>query len=298
MEESKSVEVVPVTSTKQNVIHFNDSQIDLIKRTICKGASDDELKLFINHATRTGLDPFARQIYAVKRWDAKEHREVMSFQVSIDGMRLVATRTGEYEGQAGPYWCGRDAQWTDVWISDEPPVAARVGVWRKGFKEPVWGIAKTSSYMQTKKDGSPTQMWQKMADVMIAKCAESLALRKAFPQDLSGLYSGEEMGSLEAPPPPPQVSQQKHFGVISEPQWKRLMAIAHKQAWTAGDVTDYMQETYNISRGSELKWQDYDGFIAFIESNPMPIAKIEKALTKEATDFAEPLEDEMPWEKK
>lgn len=171
---------------------FDQAKVDLIKRIIAPNAKPDELALFVQVCQRTGLDPFARQIYCIHRGGK------MGIQTSIDGFRLIAERTKHYAGQLGPFWCGEDGKWQDVWLSSKPPSAAKVGVLRDDFKEPCWAVANWNFYQQQ------GPMWQRGGAHMLAKCAESLALRKAFPQELSGLYTGDEMDQAEATYTPPK----------------------------------------------------------------------------------------------
>ena len=166
---------------------WDTKQLAALKQLGLTNASNGDLAVFLHYAQRTGLDPFARQLYMIERGGK------FTIQSSIDGLRIVAQRSGEYAGQVGPYWCGEDGIWTDIWLEKTPPLAAKVGVLRKGFIEPLWAVAKFDGY------NANSPIWKKMPDLMIAKCAEALALRKAFPNDLSGIYTAEEMEQAGSP---------------------------------------------------------------------------------------------------
>jgi phage recombination protein Bet len=151
---------------------------------------------FLAHCARTGLDPIARQIYAIERGGK------WTITVSIDGFRIVAQRSGAYAGQTPVEWTGDGKTWFDVWLFDEPPAAARVGVYRRGFEVPLYAVARWSEYAvlvpvwenDRKTDKTAlSPMWERMPSLMLGKVAEALALRRAFPMDLSGLYIEEEL---------------------------------------------------------------------------------------------------------
>ncbi|MFA5712515.1 phage recombination protein Bet [Mycolicibacterium sp.] len=190
---------------------FDRRRLELIKaRYFVENAPDEEFELFMTQASRRGLDPTRKHIYAVERYDSQKKRNVISHQVSIDGQRLLAERTGRYEGQTAPQWCGPDGQWREVWLEDGPPAAARIGVYRKGFRDPIYAVVRYGSFVQTKNvwvngkktdEVEPTKFWRDMPDHMLAKVAEAQALRRAFPEDLGGIYTAEEMGQADNPAP-------------------------------------------------------------------------------------------------
>lgn len=170
----------------------DQAKIDLLKQTLCKGASNEEFALFMNVCKHTGLDPFMKQIYPVFR-NAKEGDKwvkQMTIQTGIDGLRLIAERTGNYAP-------GRETTYT--YDSNNKLLSATAYV-KKRTRDGVWHeVAATAfyaEYVQVFK-GQVGQFWDSKPHVMLGKCAESLALKKAFPADCSRLYSHEEMAQAD-----------------------------------------------------------------------------------------------------
>ena len=173
---------------KKPQLSYTKDQVELVKSQIAPEATVDELKLFLYQAQRTGLDALSRQIYCIHRnvktptgWTKK-----MTIQTSIDGFRVIAERSGNYGGQSEPIF-------TEV---DGKLVSCKVSVFRFHNDvryEAAVAVAYWEEYCQRNNEGKPMGLWAKMPHTMLSKVAEALALRKAYPQDLSGLYTGDEM---------------------------------------------------------------------------------------------------------
>lgn len=248
-----------IVKNRQREFVLSDGALDYIRKKICPGANKQQEEVFIYQCMRLQLDPLTNQIYYIGRnvWNANSgtYEKVYTTQISIDGMRLISERNADYGGQTEPYYCDRNGVWTQsVWIptaTEKYPTACKIGVYRKSVPDRVfaWGVAHWESYKQEFKDKKTNTMclaamWEKMSPEMLSKCAEALALRKAFPNDLAGIYTNDEMEQAEndnaqlpsstptTPKPKPNtIEQTKHIPKVE-------LKVLKNQAKFNGDIQE------------------------------------------------------------
>lgn len=235
---------------EQNHIAYIDKVLHLIPGQDQMGQKD--LENFALQCKRTGLDPITRQIYAIP------NKDKLTIMASIDGLRLIAERSGAYEGQTAPQWCDESGAWTDVWLKKTPPTACKIGVYKTKFREPLIAIALFDEYAGRYayddkygkyKKGDLTHMWAKMPALMIAKVAEALALRKAFPNEMSGIYSTEEMEQAQIQPPKDVTQEPKKSLVEKVADIKE----ARQEAETLESLGEYVVQFGKKLSGQKLK---------------------------------------------
>jgi phage recombination protein Bet len=197
----KALALSPAQAPLAQKLELDRERLALLSRTLGTNLKPDELHLFLAVSARLGLDPFTKQIHAIKDGQGR-----FFLHVGIDGRRQIAQRTGLVDGMKGPFWCGADGEWQDVWLADEPPRAAKVGVLKKGCREPFWAVANLKGF----RTNNPN--WRERPEHMLAKVAEDHALRKAFPYEMGGIPTAyqpehDDQGADEAPPPPPESEQ-------------------------------------------------------------------------------------------
>jgi phage recombination protein Bet len=252
--ERKSQSLTALSGTK-----YTREQVELLKRTVCKGATDDELKLFLHVAERSGLDPFARQIHAVRRWNSDINGYVMVTQTGVDGYRLIAERTGKYApGKEPSFQYDQDGKL----VSATAYVMKQVG--DRWFE--VGATARFEEYVAKKKDGSPNSMWAGKPHIMIAKCAEALALRRCFPADLSGIYLEEEVEAANATAP---AVVQDRSSSADKPMTKAeidyFMGEIGKSGMDTKTVQRYTQDQFGKLKASDLTKSQADQVLHWIK---------------------------------
>lgn len=204
--------------------YWTDQQLAALHQLGVQSNSQGDLAVFFHQAQATGLDPFKREIYMITR------QGKATIQTGIDGFYKIADRvtraTHGTWGISETYWCGEDGVWRDVWLSRQAPAAAKVIVERNGSRFTT--VALTAEY------SAAGPMWKKMPARMVAKCAEALAIRKAFPEDLSGLYTSDEMAQAD-------VQQVQHS------------TSSRRQTQQASSGRDWIAELQQCETGAQVR---------------------------------------------
>ncbi len=181
---------VQISRDDANIVPgITNEKKELLKRTLCANATNDEFDLFIYACDRYKLDPLMKQIYLVK------YNGKVSIITGIDGYRLIAERTSKYMP-------GRETAYT---YDKNGNLFSATSYVKKRASDGSWHECAATAIFSEYKASGP--VWVSKPHVMIAKCSEALALRRAFPADLSGLYTEEEMEQVKAHAPILNISQ-------------------------------------------------------------------------------------------
>lgn len=267
---------------------FSPQTMEAVKRTIFSGATNEQLLLFVHKCVTAGVHPLDGLIHPMVI-DGK-----VVFVSSIDYFRSAAEDTGEYDGQDPPEFSGE----CEIPVPNGTitvPEQATVNVYRKGFSRPFVGIAIWSEFFPSME--KKQFMWKKMPKVMLAKCAEGQAFRRAFPKKLNKFYAEEEMHQAECvqktstkpavsmPTPRQQIpatSEPQPAGlapveVISDAQAKRLYALCKKAAVNPDAVKNWLKTKLATDGFHAIPKNRYESICARVEKDPEAFKPFEPA---------------------
>ena len=222
---------------------LSPSDIEVLKQSKFKNFTDAEINYAKQVSSHLQLNPLINQIHFVKRLD-REGKATIAIQVGIDGFRLAAERTGKYAGSDEPTF----EYGTDI----TKPIKASVTVYKliDGVRCPFTGSARWDEYFPGDKQGT---MWRKMPHNQLAKCAESLALRKAFPAELSALRTDEEMLQADKEQAKSKAAllndrgQKKAEPPIVDAEFSEMSSLAVESETEAEPVPESVQDSASVS---------------------------------------------------
>jgi phage recombination protein Bet len=208
---------------------------------IPRGTPENVIRFFSRACAESRLSPFRKQVHLIKRGSQDGDRYTL--QTAIDGYRTIADRTGRYAGNDDYVFNGTSSEWDMVESGKERPDTATATVWKivGGVRCPFSATVRWKEYYPGERLGF---MWNKMPFLMLGKCAEALAIRKAFPEETSGIYTDEEMISSDAP-----VIERAKIPKISAGNGVQTPPIAQKES----DKTDSPAETPSPKKKPLLK---------------------------------------------
>lgn len=227
-------------------------QLALIKQTVAKDATPLELDLYFYDCARRGVHPLDKLIHFTKR--GGKYTPV----TSIDFMRSRAAETGDYAGQDDAVFGG---------AVGNGGFTATVTVYRLVHDQRC-AFTATARWSEYKPDQD--FMWRKMPHTMLGKCAEALALRKGFPQELSGLYEAAEMDQASRQAVDTETGELVEAAprMITAAQRKRLFAIAKKAGWSNEGMKAELHDSFNLESTQAIPIDQYDAICAVFSDAP------------------------------
>lgn len=223
---------------KGNGVQLSDEEVKLLvsSNIIPKDTPKDVISLFGKVCNEKQLSPFSKQIHLIPRKDWNSGQTRYTFQTSIDGYRTIAERTGVYAGNDDYRFDNGKTEYDLLRDNIKQPITATATVHKivGGVRCPFSATARWEEYFPGEKMGF---MWKKMPFLMLGKCAEALALRKAFPEALGGLYTDDEMK---------QADKIKEIEIIENP---------------AEVLRDFQEETKGFTKIKEIEdwWKTLNG---------------------------------------
>ena len=233
---------------------------ELIQKRIAPNATKEELELFFMMAYRTRLDPLLSQLYFIKYKNRKTGEEKVSYVTSIDGYRIIAHRTGMFDGIDEPiYGYDKNGQLE----------SCTVKLYRKDSEHAF------SATVDFKEYNAGRNLWLTMPKTMLAKVAEAHALRKAFPQDLSGVYTQDEMDQAERSSAP-QTALPAPVAMFNKSQWAKVKALLEQKEKTTEQLKAFLQKAFNTQSFKEVTYQQGQKLIEILTKLPDPEPKVEE----------------------
>ncbi len=269
------------TTAKQTLaerVGLDPQKLELLRDQLAPGAPDTVLELYFERCRLAGADPFARMFYAQQRKvkEGNDWKTRWTIETTIDGLRSIAEATGEYDGQSEPVF---------AYDPKGAVVSCSVTVWRKGMSHGVTASAFFAEFVQVNRDGEPGPIWRKMPRNQLAKCTEALALRKAFPRQLSGLYTGDEMAQADNP-----TEQRNVTPATAERKAQESPAEAPLDAPTGDNTPAQASASHAASNHVETATPGHDGAADAAQDDPTA------PLTQVQYEHLKPVVDALPRE--
>lgn len=236
---------------------FTPVQIAALRHIGLDGAPDEDVRIFFHECQRKGLDPFSRQIYMIPRTSynprTKQSEEKWTIQTGIDGFRSMGHRSARAHGERAtleaPEWLHRDGSWRPAWTREwGMPISARIVITSTergtGETRSVAAVANFDEYAAYSKSGGLTSMWATRGAAQLAKCAEALAWRQAYPHDMSGVLTDVEMEQADNPTQRREVSGRPSRGRGHSSMFQRHEVVT-------GEVVEPQQQRDADETGAE-----------------------------------------------